>query len=318
MNTTTTTTQPRAGSLAEPRELADDLLKRIEVAYKEAESVNISRTGRSSYFAAAVKQQVEAWMTGFASTRQAAPVAPAPINLRSLEVRWFNYEGNQCAQYVKLADAEALVAKAIAGRASTGAAPEAPASEQRYVQVACPECGGKGYKKSHVRRQGNFQCSRCDGSGEVSERAPIATSAAPTASASDACKTCGGEGWARDLHDMEQGLIPCEKCKGTGHATAPSRDACVTCGGSKVDPGGLPICRDCGGAGQAAHAGAVDETAIRTIVTKAREFYLGYLSRHIPGDHIDAVRAEITTDTATRAIAFDLRAAMSAATEEPK
>jgi hypothetical protein len=52
----------------------------------------------------------------------------------------------------------------------------------------------------------------------------------------------------------------------------------------------------------------INESTIRSIVTKAREFYLGYLSRHIPCDDIDAVRAAVTTDTATRAIAFDLRA----------
>lgn len=56
---------------------------------------------------------------------------------------------------------------------------------------------------------------------------------------------------------------------------------------------------------------SIDTPTIRAIVTKAREFYLGYLSRHIPGDDIDAVRADVTTDTATRAIAFDLRASLA-------
>jgi hypothetical protein len=73
------------------------------------------------------------------------------------------------------------------------------------------------------------------------------------------------------------------------------------------------------GASHAANAGDVDDAAIRTIATKAREFYLGYLSRHIPGDDIDAVRSAVTTDTVCRVIAFDLRAAIaSSAAQEGK
>jgi hypothetical protein len=55
----------------------------------------------------------------------------------------------------------------------------------------------------------------------------------------------------------------------------------------------------------------LDPATIRAVVEKSREFYLGYLSRHIPGDDIDAVRATVTTETAVRAIAFDLRAAQA-------
>jgi hypothetical protein len=73
------------------------------------------------------------------------------------------------------------------------------------------------------------------------------------------------------------------------------------------------------GASHAANAGEVDDAVIRTIVAKAREFYLGYLSRHIPGDDIDAVRSPVTTDTVCRVIAFDLRAAIaSSAAQEAK
>jgi hypothetical protein len=31
----------------------------------------------------------------------------------------------------------------------------------------------------------------------------------------------------------------------TSHVEAPNVSVCTTCGGSKVDPGGLPVCRDC-------------------------------------------------------------------------
>lgn len=37
------------------------------------------------------------------------------------------------------------------------------------------------------------------------------------------CPTCKGERWVRDLHDMEQGLIRCEKCKGASESPSPAR-----------------------------------------------------------------------------------------------
>lgn len=42
----------------------------------------------------------------------------------------------------------------------------------------------------------------------------VATTSAP-AKGEARCTTCGGEGWVRDQHDMEQGLIRCPDCKGS-------------------------------------------------------------------------------------------------------
>jgi hypothetical protein len=39
------------------------------------------------------------------------------------------------------------------------------------------------------------------------------------------CKTCKDEGWVRDVHDMEQGLIRCEKCPAAAPAHAGGDDA---------------------------------------------------------------------------------------------
>lgn len=54
------------------------------------------------------------------------------------------------------------------------------------------------------------------------------------------------EGWAKCIDECKRAVSA---------ASAPvageAQTVCKTCGGSKVDPGGLPVCRDCGAAPQA-------------------------------------------------------------------
>jgi hypothetical protein len=89
------------------------------------------------------------------------------------------------------------------------------------------------------------------------------------------CDKCGvvkppqpasvADGWVMVPREPTQAMLTATMRKGTANESrslsvlayqsmlaaapqppAPAQEVCPTCGGSKVDPGGLPVCRDCG------------------------------------------------------------------------
>lgn len=158
--------------------------------------------------------------------------------------------------------------------AEEGGLPALPKQpEELKAHWLCEDCGGRGHD-GEIQWQGHFQppeptmCGTCQGAGRVECEALLPEQAieyARQAIAADRASRQVANKAEVDLSSLfrsdwsELGMLPAsegtyvdfdhvEALLATPPATT-GANTCQTCGGSKVDPGGLPICRDCGPVG---------------------------------------------------------------------
>lgn len=260
---------------------------------------------------------------------QAAPVAPT---LSAAEcMRALSWLAEYKQHHFLMTEDEALIAKL------TGAAPEAPASEQQakvaqQLDESWKVVIGAAAALAHLQIEDDDERELM-----MTHVRRIAAAIPKATTASASCDECVGSGKVGP--DENPAEMDCEVCKGTGRAPAPSRDAAplkdavqylqnvtndavpmLSCGFPKTSMllkdavGQVVAALAQQGAGQAAHAGAdTERDAARYRVLRRhvapREvcFSMGVPVKEIPPEQSIEERIDELCD-----------AAMSAATEEPK